>query len=491
MTSREKSGRFETALFTLRQRGSPKYFYLQIINGKSTMVQSADNSDEVFFEVAAQSAIPLTAKNAPENRKKPAPKQPDVADIPIDQPVTDESVESHTLFDIINHSQRIMPEKPDTGEKEVPYQPVWKTLPFSNENIPEKQVPTEKPAAPPLGPLHSVGNSVKKVVQLKTEAKSEAFFQREGTIGSMQNIRGGHTMHALKNEPAEAGTRDPAVSIVKVAPSETTETPKAPIESPDLSINNSADQPYSGMAQHPSPTPVSPDGKADGPSLAVNEQGKRETKSRFVPSITMPDFQATVLEGETSPEECIVILTGSIERDQISPLDQFFSRVIQKSTKHLFCDVGGLVSINSSGWGLLSAQMQRLRKRGGDLSLCSMQGEVERSFKVLDLNKLFLTFRTVSEAMRKITAEPGNLRPFPKIKPLTEEAPQARPSLSLEEKIHRIVGQDPSLGAGDIRKLLDSESYGNTKIGLLKLMSKLRSMNLGSKEERYRFFRSS
>jgi hypothetical protein len=120
-----------------------------------------------------------------------------------------------------------------------------------------------------------------------------------------------------------------------------------------------------------------------------------------------------------------------------------------------------------------------------------LQGEVERSFKILDLDKLFLTARTVSEAMRIATPESGNLRPFPKVKDEEAKSFNDAEYLSLDEKIHHILGENPSIGIGGIRKLLKSESYGKTKISSWKLVSKLRSMNLGSKEERYRFFRSS
>ena len=213
--------------------------------------------------------------------------------------------------------------------------------------------------------------------------------------------------------------------------------------------------------------------------------------SKFVPSITTPSFQATVLEGETSPEETIVILTGAIEHEQVLPLDNFLNSVVQKNTKRLFCDVGGLLSINSSGWGILISQMQRLRKRGGDLFLCSLQGEVELSFKILELDKLFLPFRNVSEALKKAASELGNIRPFPILKGLDGQPDEGLSNLSLEEKIHRIIVQDPSLGATGIHKLLKTKAYGTTPISLWKLISTLNSMALGSKEQRYRYFRSS
>jgi anti-anti-sigma factor len=222
-----------------------------------------------------------------------------------------------------------------------------------------------------------------------------------------------------------------------------------------------------------------------------NPEEKQVMKSRIIPSIETASFQASVVEGETSSDECIVVLIGRIDHEQVRELENFLNRVIQKETTNLFCDIAGLTSINSSGWGLLVAEMQRLRKRGGSLFLCGLQGTVEQSFKVLELDKLFLTFRTVSEAMRYSSLDQEKIRQFPKPK-IREDSPADNFSyLSLEEKIQRIVAADPMLSTSGICKVLRSDAYGKTQVSGWKLMSKLREMSLGTKEERYRFFRSS
>lgn len=401
------------------------------------MFQFTGNDDEAFFEVAAPLTYSSMEREESERKKKATIESAEQSDIPIDQPMPDEGVDALTL---VNVSAPILP----------------------------------------------VGNSVKNVVQLNEESKAEATCHEEVPIDST-NAGGGGTMHALKKEQAEEGLQNSAVPHVNIVrpDCETTQQPD------DLSVvtgNNIGDQPYSEMAPQTTKFPsFSPIETKENASAAGSEVVKRETKPKFIPSITTPVFQATVLEGGTSPEEAIVILTGAIEHEQVLPLDSFLNSVVQKNTKHLFCDVGGLLSINSSGWGILVSQMQRLRKRGGELSLCSLQGEVERSFKILDLDKLFPTFRTVSEAMRKTVSEPGNIRQFPQIK----GQPGQSPELSLEDKIHRIAAQDPSLGITGIHKLLKSEAYGKTQISLWKLISTLNSMGLGSKEQRYRYFRSS
>jgi anti-anti-sigma factor len=369
------------------------------------MFQYAGNDDDAFFEVAAPPTYSSMEREASKRATKASNESAELSDIPIDQPMPDEGLDTLTIFNI-------------------------------------------------SAPVHPIGNSVKNVVQLVTEAKTEAICQEEIQRICLINNGEGGTMHVLKKEQAAEGLQDSAVQATTF----------------------------------PSFSPIETKGNA---SAADSETVKRETKSKFVPSITTPTFQATVLERETSPEEAIVILTGAIEQEQVLPLDNFLNSVIQKNTNRLFCDVGGLLSINSSGWGILVSQMQRLRKRGGELSLCSLQGEIERSFKILDLYKLFPTFRTVSEALRKTVSEPDDTRPFLPKKDQPGQSQDAPASVSLEEKIHRIVLQDPSLGVTGIHKLLKTKAYGTTSISLWKLISTLNSMALGSKELRYRYFRSS
>jgi hypothetical protein len=149
--------------------------------------------------------------------------------------------------------------------------------------------------------------------------------------------------------------------------------------------------------------------------------------------------------------------------------------------------------MSSSGWGVMVAQLQRLKKTGGSISLCSMHGEVENCFRILDLHALFSAYPTVVDAVQSPLQTIGNSSCSKKIK-ASSAAPDPPPdlaSLPLEEKIKRIIAENPFLGAGRIAQLLRSEAYGATNINRWKLLAKLQSMNLGTKKERYRFFRSS
>lgn len=62
--------------------------------------------------------------------------------------------------------------------------------------------------------------------------------------------------------------------------------------------------------------------------------------------------------------------------------------------------------------------------------------------------------------------------------------------LPIQEKIKKVVAQNPLVGIFGIRKILRHEQFGNTKVGIFKLYRLLKEMDLNTKEKRYRFYRS-
>jgi anti-anti-sigma factor len=202
-------------------------------------------------------------------------------------------------------------------------------------------------------------------------------------------------------------------------------------------------------------------------------------------------FKAYILES-ADPNVTIVTLEGRIEQDQKKHFEDFFDRFVMQEGQTFLCDMKGLLSINSAGWGVMVAQFQRLKKHGGRFCLCGMRAEVDQCFQVLELHKLFPAFRSVSDALRSIDHEKENDASIMKTKtPWAGESQEKKSTLLLDDKIRRIIADHPGASAGKISKMLKSEEYGKVKIGLWTLQAKLRSMNLGTKDERFRYFRSS
>ena len=62
--------------------------------------------------------------------------------------------------------------------------------------------------------------------------------------------------------------------------------------------------------------------------------------------------------------------------------------------------------------------------------------------------------------------------------------------LPLNEKIKRIISDTPLISILQIQKELKEKKFGGTHLGLLKLYRILKTLNLNTKEKRYRYYRS-
>jgi anti-anti-sigma factor len=200
-------------------------------------------------------------------------------------------------------------------------------------------------------------------------------------------------------------------------------------------------------------------------------------------SIDHKVFSATVSENTSGANCRIVSLNGTVSQDQQPLLETFLETNMPSNGTSVIVNMEGLRSMSSSGWGLMVSYLQRTKKAGGTVAVCGMRGEVEECFKILEFNKLFAAYRTVSSAVQGLANSAKSTDPV-------SLSSTNLDSMPLDEKIRHIVSQHPDYGTSRIAKTLRSGQYGTTKIGFLSLTAKLRSMNLGSKKERHRFFRS-
>ena len=78
----------------------------------------------------------------------------------------------------------------------------------------------------------------------------------------------------------------------------------------------------------------------------------------------------------------------------------------------------------------------------------------------------------------------------PSSQPSTTEVSIDLSKLPLTEKIKKIVAVYPLLSIRQICKMLKHDKFGSVKISLLKLYRMLRLLNLHTKKNRYRYYRS-
>jgi anti-sigma B factor antagonist len=213
----------------------------------------------------------------------------------------------------------------------------------------------------------------------------------------------------------------------------------------------------------------------------------------------------------------IIKVGGYIDTTTSSELERALDSLLKQGRFLIVVDLGNVDYISSAGWGIFISEIKSIRENGGDLKLVRMVPDVYEIFELLEFHHILDVYDAVDEAINKFEVLQSAGKPVAKEislpkeeKPApaavdtaveTEKAPNEQEifetqqintaDLSLEEKIKKIVQENPSFGAFKIKKELNKAKYGYTKIGWFRVRSELARLNLNSKSRRYQFATSS
>jgi anti-sigma B factor antagonist len=217
---------------------------------------------------------------------------------------------------------------------------------------------------------------------------------------------------------------------------------------------------------------------------------------------------------------------GYIDTQTCSEMLREMTTVLKQGMFHLIVDMGQVNYVSSAGWGVFVGEIKGIRENGGDLKLVQMMPEVYDVFEMLEFNRILECYDNIEEAIDDFDLSIGLditksfIQTFPAAENSAREAavaptpvsraagrrdgegarPKSRPAFSrpkldehalpFTEKIKAIVIGNPTLGARKIRQELNTERFGFTNVSWWKVYQTLRVLNLATKEQRYRFYRS-
>ncbi|MDZ7344375.1 MAG: STAS domain-containing protein, partial [candidate division KSB1 bacterium] len=218
---------------------------------------------------------------------------------------------------------------------------------------------------------------------------------------------------------------------------------------------------------------------------------------------------------------------GYIDTQTCAEMLQQMTATFKQGIYHLIIDMGQVNYVSSAGWGVFVGEIKGIRENGGDLKLVQMTPEVYDVFEMLEFNRILDCYDSIEEAIDDFDLSIGLditkslSQPLPSIdhgdgdvavaspSPTARIAsrrngegprPKARPGftktkiderrLPLMEKIKVVVIDNPTLGARKIRQVLNTERFGYTKVSWWQVRKTLKALNLATKEQRYRFYRS-
>lgn len=103
----------------------------------------------------------------------------------------------------------------------------------------------------------------------------------------------------------------------------------------------------------------------------------------------------------------VVTLTGQMLLDDGDLLfRRYIADLVSRGVVKIVVDLGGVTYIDSSGVGMLAAQLKHVRERGGDMRLLHLTGRSQRLFGMMKLMIAFETFEDEPSAVRSFAVRP-------------------------------------------------------------------------------------
>ncbi len=219
---------------------------------------------------------------------------------------------------------------------------------------------------------------------------------------------------------------------------------------------------------------------------------------------------------------------GYVDTTTSPELQRMLTEVIRDGVHQIIVDLGAVNYVSSAGWGVFVGEIRGLREQGGDLKIVQMIPEVNEVFEMLEFNRILTCYDSLEEAIddydfcQGVDFKTSLLNPASSAAPvppvwetdrkvdnpadfIPPNAGEGRSSrgitvarsravddvdLPLNEKIKKLVTENPLMGAWAIKRQLNSPRFGYTRIGFFKLRGILKRLGLESKGKRYRFYRS-
>lgn len=224
---------------------------------------------------------------------------------------------------------------------------------------------------------------------------------------------------------------------------------------------------------------------------------------------------------------CLFRVRGYVDTTTSPELQRIINQVIEEGINQIIVDLGAVNYVSSAGWGVFVGEIRGLREQGGDLKIVQMIPEVYEVFEMLEFNRILTCYDSLEEAVddydfchgldlktaytvqADLTAHPEKWQSNQKVEDAGEFLPPpvreggggrhitiARGrmiddvDLPLNEKIKKLVTENPLMGPWSIKRQLNSPRFGYTRIGYFKLRGIMKRLGLDTKAKRYRFYRS-
>ena len=95
---------------------------------------------------------------------------------------------------------------------------------------------------------------------------------------------------------------------------------------------------------------------------------------------------------------------GDLNAVEMVKFKNRLARLLNKRHKKLLLDLSRTRHVELAGLGILVDRLRTVRAQHGDIKLCNLRPEVEKTFRMVGVNELIESFPSEEEALRSFAA---------------------------------------------------------------------------------------
>lgn len=100
----------------------------------------------------------------------------------------------------------------------------------------------------------------------------------------------------------------------------------------------------------------------------------------------------------------ILRFQGDLNASEMIKVKNRLTRLLNKNQKKLLLDLKATRHVELAGLGILVDRLMKVRAQKGDIKLCNLRPEVEKTFRMIGVGNLMQSFGSEEEAIRSFAA---------------------------------------------------------------------------------------
>ena len=96
----------------------------------------------------------------------------------------------------------------------------------------------------------------------------------------------------------------------------------------------------------------------------------------------------SVIAGGRKNGVSVLKVSGYLDTTTASELETALYSLLNKEERKIVIDLAGVDYISSAGWGIFISEIKDIRRKGGDLKLAGMTGDVYEVYQLLEFSSI-------------------------------------------------------------------------------------------------------